>query len=235
MVKITKKSFIDYFKVARWEYIVIAAVLFLDLLTKHIVSANMSMGERIVVIPRFLNFLYTKNYAAAFGFNFFGLGSQAFFIVFVSITTALFVAVMVLGVKNHRLYRVSLALIIGGALGNLYCRIFHDGGVRDFIQIEFFGFAPFGMRTFNIFNLADSALVIGVILFMVYFIAFFNKDEKARVARKQAAKSQALADSTDLSGLEEADKEAAGQTEAMIYAETPPFKAGGTGEEKTDE
>jgi len=220
--KITKKSFIDYFKAAKAEYIVIAVVLFLDLLTKYLISTNMSLRQRIVIIPRFLNFEYTKNFNAAFGFDFFGFAGQAFFIAFVSITTAAFIAVMVAGVKNHRLFRVSLALIIGGALGNLYCRIFHNGGVRDFIQIEYFGQRFFGSTTFPVFNLADSALVIGAILFMIYFIAFFNKDEKARAARKETAKS-AEQDGGYLIDTEPKQKITEEQY-AEVCAEVPSFK-----------
>ena len=65
--------------------------------------------------------------------------------------------------------RVAYALIIGGAIGNLVDRLAF-GYVRDFIQFQYFGLTIFGSEYFAIFNFADSALCIGVVLFAVYYI-----------------------------------------------------------------
>ena len=65
-------------------------------------------------------------------------------------------------------------MLIAGALGNCVDRIFL-GFVRDFIEFVYFGFTWFGRQSFYVFNFADAELVIGVIMFVVYFI-FVYKD-----------------------------------------------------------
>jgi len=191
------KAVLNYLKQAiRLEFIIIFAVLLFDTVSKYIVS-NFFSDRRYTIIPRFLHISYTRNPNAAFGFCFWLCERQGgplndeqmriFFICFISVTILAFIAFMVWGVKNRPLFRISLAMIVGGAIGNLYCRIFHLS-VRDFISIEFFGLRIFGTAFFNTFNLADSALIVGVAMFLIYVFAFFNKDEKLRQERKQAKK-----------------------------------------------
>lgn len=192
MNKINKRVIIDYFKHSWLEYVIIAGVLFLDLLSKFLVSKLLNLHQTIVIIPKFFNFFYTLNPYAAFSLgNRFGAKEmRIFFIIFVSITTLIFWFVLIASRKERFLCRLPLALIIGGALGNLYDRIFH-GAVRDFIQIEYFGFKLFGSYTFPTFNLADSALVIGIIIFMIYMIFYYSKDEKIRAERvKESVKEK---------------------------------------------
>ena len=71
---------------------------------------------------------------------------------------------------QHTLYKISFSLIIGGALGNLIDRIFL-GGVRDFLFFEFW-------KTYPTFNVADSFLLVGTILLLVYIVFFGFKNEK---------------------------------------------------------
>jgi signal peptidase II len=83
--------------------------------------------------------------------------------------------------RNRKLWaRIAFALIIGGAIGNLYDRMAFSM-VRDFIRIVYFGMdIPFlGGTGFAIFNLADSCLVIGVIMYVVYVLFMETKDREA--------------------------------------------------------
>jgi len=96
------------------------------------------------------------------------------FIIITFLALGLFSYMLISAKGGSKVYRVSLALIIGGAIGNLYDRIFY-GYVRDFIEIEYFGEELFGAKTFAIFNIADSALVIGTLLLVVYFIFFYKE------------------------------------------------------------
>ena len=165
-----------YCKIARMELIVFAALLVLDLVTKQIIEATMYEGETIVLIPNFLNFTFVYNELAAFG-SAFGLenliGPQAVRVIFIIIT---FIALGIFGYflwrnrGKNKLCRASLAMILAGALGNLVDRLF-IGKVRDFVEIVFFGCdVPLLGESFAIFNIADAALVVGVILFLVYLI-----------------------------------------------------------------
>ena len=94
-------------------------------------------------------------------------GKQAF----LSIVSAAAIGVMIYYVLNKdcsKLMRFALALMIGGAAGNLFDRLFL-GYVRDFLDFIIFGY------DFPIFNIADSALTIGVILL---FIASMKEEKK---------------------------------------------------------
>jgi|GEM_PF-348238 len=213
-LKTAGRKITAYFKRTwRLEWVIIFGAIFLDFITKFLIERFVVLNRQtITLIPHFLEVVYRRNYDAALGFNFwnfFGMfgenptDSQArgFFIVFISITIAGFIAYMVLGNKNRKLFRIALSLIVGGALGNLICRIYH-GAVVDWIQFRFFGLSPFGFATFPVFNLADSFLIIGVFVFMVYFFKDWSKDEKDRVARKKA-KAEALAGGESIVGGEE--------------------------------
>lgn len=179
-----------YCKIARMELIVFAALLVLDLVTKQIIEATMYEGETIVLIPNFLNFTFVYNELAAFG-SAFGLenliGPQAVRVIFIIIT---FIALGIFGYflwrnrGKNKLCRASLAMILAGALGNLVDRLF-IGKVRDFVEIVFFGCdVPLLGESFAIFNIADAALVVGVILFLIYFIFMYRepKDEDEEAA-----------------------------------------------------
>ncbi len=176
------------------EIAIILGSLIFDLVSKAIIAANMDYGQTIVVIPKFLNFSYTINKKAAFG-NAFGLdkvfgekGTLIFFIILTVLAVGFFAYLLFKDRKKGMLYRIAFSLIIGGALGNLYDRIFLSG-VRDFIQIEYFGLELFGQTTFAIFNIADSCVVVGTILLLIYLI-FFDKTFKEESTKKSESGEQ---------------------------------------------
>lgn len=178
------------------EIAIIVGCLTLDLVSKAIVASNMEIGQTVTVIPKFLNFSYTINKRAAFGSDFgmnnlFGeKGTMIFFIILTLIAVSFFGFLLFRNQKKGLLYRISFSLIIAGALGNLYDRIFLSG-VRDFIQIEYFGLELFGHKTFAIFNFADSCVVIGTILLLI-FIIFLDKTfkESPQKAEEQIANTE---------------------------------------------
>lgn len=194
----------SYIKHARVELIVAAALLILDLVTKAIVAHTMYVGQSISVLPDFLYISYVHNKKAAFG-KAFGLekvlGDNGIRIVFLIVT------VLAVGVfcwllyrcrRRHILMRVSLALIIAGALGNFFDRlVLHY--VRDFVEIVFFGLdLPLLGESFAIFNIADVGLTVGVILFLVYFLFIYHepksKPENAETATDEDSNAQASED-----------------------------------------
>lgn len=179
-------TLLAYIKQAWRELLVVVIVAALDLVSKNIVQSSMDLGQEIAVIPGFLYFRYLLNNKAAYG-NAFGLekvfgedGVITFFIVLTVIALIVFGYIMWRFRNRNLLVRVSLGLIMGGAFGNLVDRMVLRM-VRDFICISAFGIEPFGS-----FNVADMALVFGVILFAVYFVFLFDKDEK-RLANKISA------------------------------------------------
>lgn len=202
----------NYIKEAKIELIVLFGSLILDLVTKAVIESALSLGESVTLIPKFLHFKYIHNDGAAFGSKF-GLdkllgktGTMIFFIVLSAVAVCFFAYFLYKGRGKHIVNRLALALVIGGALGNLVDRIAF-GYVRDFVQIEYFGFTLFGSTTFAIFNVADVALVVGVILFVVYYIFIFkepkqNEDENVDVKAEEVpdeAAAEKIVENTEAS------------------------------------
>ncbi len=132
-------------------------VLF-DQASKFAVIHYIEMGEQIAVTP-FLNFVHTKNKGAAFGM--FRDASPMMRLVIFGLVSIVCLTTLIywLGTtpKVEKLQRASLVFIFGGALGNLVDRIAY-GEVTDFIDVYYSGWH------FWIFNIADSAITVGVIL-----------------------------------------------------------------------
>jgi signal peptidase II len=138
-------------------YLVSFAVVLLDQLTKTWISSEMSRGESRSVIGDFFRLTYVHNDGAAFGLD---LGGRwAFVAVTLAVTT--FIVVSYSRTEKSPLARMALALILGGALGNLIDRL-RLGEVIDFLQ---FGV---GGLYWPIFNVADIGVSVGVGLLAVH-------------------------------------------------------------------
>lgn len=219
-----------YVKIARMELIIMIGFFLIDLISKIIVKNVMPVGSsgRVTVIPFVLNFVYIQNKDAAFGSNFivnlFGgseMGARIFFSVFAVAASVGIMLYLIHCRGRHRVLRASLALFIAGAMGNCIDRMAY-GYVVDFIELVYFGLTIFGRKTFYVFNIADSALVIGVLMLLVYFI-FMNNDKDAK--RKAAADGSGTdADAADLA------KEATGETDGSGEQTAADAKATDSGE-----
>ncbi len=141
-----KKRTYIYFGVALLVFV-------LDQATKYITADNLSLHQVIKVIPSF-NIVYYRNTGSAFGL-FKSLGNP----FFILISSAAIVAVCVMIVKDGD-NRLGLSLILGGAAGNLADRLLH-GYVIDFLEVYA------GNFYWPAFNVADSALSIGILLLMI--------------------------------------------------------------------
>ena len=149
------------------------AVILLDFITKHAVKASMTLGESFEVIPGLFNITYVLNKGAAWGM----LADKRWIFLSFSVIAIVIVAVILFRIKNDsRFLRVSLSLILGGGIGNMIDRTFYgeklfEGAVIDFIEAAFIDFP--------VFNVADSAVVIGAIMLFVY-ILFLDKDRTVK-------------------------------------------------------
>lgn len=139
-----------------YETVLPLAVLALDQLTKSWVRASMSLNETIPVIGNVVRLTYIHNEGAAFGLSI-GANSSVIFLVLATIASALVLYLLLTAPRSERLQRVALALILGGALGNIIDRI-RWSMVVDFIQVGV------GGHFWPIFNVADSAVTIGAVL-----------------------------------------------------------------------
>ncbi len=185
-VKTFFKRVWEYIKIAKVELIVMIALFAIDLISKSIINATIRLGGYVTVIPNFLNFRNVHNDGAVFGSdwmrNLFGdKGAQVLFCLLAILATLAFIFIMVRQRKGSRLFRIALGMLAAGAMGNCIDRMVF-AYVRDFIEIVYFGLEIFGKKSFYIFNIADAALVVGVILVIVYFIFFYRDKEKVKHA-----------------------------------------------------
>lgn len=147
---------------SRWLklFALIFVVLIIDQVTKRIVMNALQLGESIDLIP-FLSPLfritYGQNTGAAFGFL--PQGGDIFLVIAVVVVTAMIIFFPRLP-ENALLSRLGTGLICGGALGNAIDRIDH-GAVIDFIHYTIPGVIS------NVSNLADHAIVFGVVLILI--------------------------------------------------------------------
>jgi signal peptidase II len=140
---------------ARW-LLVSAAVVVADLATKAWISNVFAPGEMHVVTP-FFNLVLVYNTGAAFSFLASAGGWQRWFFTAVSIAVSVVIVVMLRRNDGQKLLACALALVLGGAIGNLYDRV-TLGHVVDFIQLHAAGYY------WPAFNVADSAITVGVAL-----------------------------------------------------------------------
>ncbi|HEX8384837.1 MAG TPA: signal peptidase II [Rubricoccaceae bacterium] len=169
-----------------------ALVLLVDQVTKVIVKLSMYPGESIPVVGRLFRFTFTENPGMAFGIE---LGGGDAGKLFLSVFSVL--ATVAIGVWLHRVrsapfgYRLALALVLGGALGNVVDRVFYGlawgyaplgyGNVVDFLHLDVWrGSIPdavpfFGgsyVALFPIGNVADVSILVGITLLMLSQKAF---------------------------------------------------------------
>lgn len=150
----------------------------------------MTLYESISVIGRFFQLTYIENSGIAFGINFRG-GPAIFTVLAILATMAVFGYLW--KVRNQEvLLKLSLALILGGAVGNLIDRILY-GAVADFLDFDFpnisippldmgiFNFQGYQLHRWPVFNLADSCVTIGIILFL--YFSFFKTTDSGKTQR----------------------------------------------------
>lgn len=137
-------------------------VVVLDQLTKVWTVKCFALYESMEIIPGFFSLTYLTNKGAAFGFL---AGVDAawrhyFFLILVSIALVLLLVAWFRMRNDHRFYGPALALIAGGAIGNVIDRV-RLGAVVDFLDFYVAG------HHWPAFNVADSAIVVGVALFLL--------------------------------------------------------------------
>jgi signal peptidase II len=151
-----------------WVWLAIAvAVVLLDQLTKTLITRSFQLNDVRTITP-FFDLVRAHNTGAAFSFLAGAAGWQRWFFIALGAVAAVFIVWMLRSHGEQTLFCWALALILGGALGNVIDRLLH-GYVVDFIQVHWRGWY------FPSFNIADSAITVGA--------AFLILDELRRVRR----------------------------------------------------
>lgn len=138
-------------------YVIALFVIAIDQISKWLIVKNMELGTSIPIIDNVLYITSHRNRGAAWGI----LENKMWFFY---IITVIFVAFIVFYMKKYaktdKLLGISLGLILGGAIGNFIDRVFRQE-VVDFIHVYIFSY------NYPVFNIADSALCIGVVLIII--------------------------------------------------------------------
>lgn len=149
-------------------------ILVVDRVSKDFFEGSLSMYQRIQVIPDYFDWTLAYNTGAAFSFLADADGWQRWFFAAIAIVVSVVLVVWVKRLKRHEtLLAVALAMVLGGALGNLYDRVVL-GHVVDFILVHWQN-----RWFFPAFNLADTFITIGAILLA---LDMFKSDKSAKEA-----------------------------------------------------
>ncbi|MDR0288433.1 MAG: signal peptidase II [Clostridiales bacterium] len=143
--------------------VIIAAA---DQLTKHIIVKKIAFNEYVQVIKGFFKLVNCSNTGAAWGI----FQDRTVYLAIVSGVAAVILIFLICCCRNNFL-AVSLSLILGGAAGNLIDRI-RLNYVVDFLYFKIFSY------DFPVFNLGDSCVVIGCILFIVFILFIYKNGDK---------------------------------------------------------
>lgn len=142
--------------------------------------SGMYPGQSIPVIGDFFKITFIENPGMAFGFNP-GIDFKLWISIFSLIASIGLLVYLFMAKKNSLSLRIALALILGGAVGNLIDRAFYGliydyapvfyGRVVDFLDFDFFNFSIFGRNydRWPIFNLADSSVTVGVLILILFY------------------------------------------------------------------
>jgi len=162
-----------------WALIIVLGFI-LDRLTKFWVLDSL-VNSPVTVIDNFFYFRYLENRGAAFSI----LQGKTILLITLTFIVTL-ILIFIIAKHKDKFLRTSLSLIVAGALGNLFDRIFRGGSVIDFIEFHF------GSHAFPTFNIADTLVVIGTILLAIY-VLFIYKEEK----KVEATEKEQISDDTD--------------------------------------
>jgi signal peptidase II len=148
--------------------------------------AGMQQGQSIPVIGNFLRITYIENLGMAFGID---VGGRLF-LIFFSFAASIGILYYLYHVRNESfIVRLPLAMILGGAIGNLIDRIFYGvifgeaplfyGKVVDFIDVDFFNIDVLGFHIsrWAIFNVADASVTVGIAIMLIFYRKFTKSEE----------------------------------------------------------
>ena len=134
-------------------------IVIIDQISKYLVRSSMELHETIPLIKNFFHLTYVSNDGMAFGINF--PGGIYIFTVASFILTIFLIGYLWYERNGHILLRIGLSLIIAGAIGNFIDRLMFKE-VVDMFDFIFWGYHWY------IFNVADSAVTVGMILYLAY-------------------------------------------------------------------
>ncbi len=159
----------------KWYFLIAVGVVLFDQLSKWAVAHRLALHQSIPIVPAFFSLTHVQNRGAAFGIFDDSPAPWKIALLIVFSLAALVVVSMLLWKNSHQLSLtgVALALVLGGAVGNLWDRV-NSGHVVDFLDFYV------GTYHWPAFNVADSAIVVGAILLIGEIL--FSKNQQREKA-----------------------------------------------------
>ena len=156
-------------------YALALIVVIVDQWTKWLAETKLTFHDPVPVIEPFLNWTLAYNYGAAFSFLAGAGGWQKWFFSGLALLMSLFLIIYLLKApRKATLLSLGLAMVLGGALGNLIDRLLH-GHVIDFIHVHYAD-----VWHYPIFNIADIGISLGVVLIVIDMLFLERKREMPR-------------------------------------------------------
>lgn len=192
------EKFITYSKWFFFSFIWLAILLLIfDQVTKVCAMNYLEFGVPVIIIPHLLNFTYTLNTGAAWGMGGDEMWSRILLCIISWVVLIVLIYVIVRYYKKLNLFlRASIMTILAGDVGNLIDRtFFFNRGVVDFLDIT-----PL-IPNFGIFNIADSCLVVGIIMLVVWYVVDYIKElvKESKANKKALTESHNKEDNSDKS------------------------------------
>ncbi len=156
-------------------YLIALAIVLTDQVSKAVVARSMRLGQSIPIVPGYFDLTFVLNPGAAF--SLFATLPESirnpFFILVSVAAVILIIMYRARHLRQHRLASVSLALIMGGAIGNLIDRV-RLGVVVDFLDVHLHQYH------WPVFNVADSAISVGVTLLLLEMLMEWRREKERR-------------------------------------------------------
>jgi signal peptidase II len=179
---------------SRNRYLIILAfvtgfVVLVDQITKQLALSDLTPGESVSVIGDFLRFTLVYNVGGAFSTR---LGPSIFYTVVSLIVAAVVAGFLYRHAGRNRILDFSLAVVVGGALGNLIDR-FRFGSVVDWVDFDFFNIhippghilfiehGGYELSRWPVFNIADAAVTLGVIVILLHILFHRTREDNANL------------------------------------------------------
>lgn len=147
---------------------IVAIVVVLDQLSKQVIQMRLALHDRIEILGDAVRLTYIRNQGAAFGIHA-GPNSRFIFLGISTIALGILAALFRVTPATDRLRLTAIALIAGGAVGNIIDRLVSDAGVVDFVDVGL------GNLRWPVFNVADTAVTIGA---LVLALSLWREDRR---------------------------------------------------------
>ena len=150
-------------------YLIAVLVLIIDQISKSLIEIFFKLNESVMVIKNFFYITVVHNTGGAWSI----FSNHSYLFIIASIVAIVLLIKFMFGFKNNLRNSIAFASLFGGIFSNLADRLFL-GYVRDFLDFKIFGY------DYPIFNIADIAIVVGVILLIIAVIKGEDKYDKSR-------------------------------------------------------